>query len=364
MRRLLSILAVSVTSVPGVDRTPASNPLSTANQVTWARHFVNEQVPRGAALQPTAQRANRVLIAAVERGDVNAVAALLAKGADPNEFEVSSIGTIGGVLLISKSPLLLAVEDGNEPMVRLLLSHGARARWRDGNGMTVAEVARRRKSGQKLVDLLSLAEEREFTLVPEWPLPGPLALAALATIAQSHGDATAREQLDRKLLQRVGGIVRVLTTTWPRGVVRPPVLAWSLTRDVNSLEWAIRNRKNETLAAVVAGLETKQQDCLTSPDGAFGEVKISVRTVLGDGTERRGLRIRYIERFYWDLLATVPTLANQWKELAATTLVVAEPLTAGDYIIVARSPDGKDLSEAKPISVSRGGTTQFDVSLR
>jgi hypothetical protein len=156
----------------------------------------------------------------------------------------------------------------------------------------------------------------------------------------------------------------VFTRTWIPPRERPPVLAWSLTRDVNSLEWAIEIGKNDTLAAVVADLETKRQDCLCSPDGAFGEVKISVRTLLGDGTERRGLRVRYIERFYWDLLGTVPMVANQWKELAATTAVVAEPLTAGDYIIVARSSDGKDISEAKHISVRRNGTTQFDVSLR
>src|SRR6185295_2978410 len=260
--------------------------------------------------------------------------------------------------------LLLAVKRGNEPIARLLLSHGARARWLDGNGMTVAEAARAAKSSDALVKLLSAAEAREFTLVPEWPLPELLSLAALSKIAGSHGAATARQQLDPELVSRVDAIVGVLARRWPRGRERPPMFAWSLTRDVNSLEWAMANGRNETLAAVVADLEAKRQDCMSSPDGAFGEVKISVRTLLGDGTERRGLRIRYIERFYWDLLATMPTVASQWKELAVTTAVVAEPLTAGEYMIVARSQDGKDLSEVKPISVRRNGTTQYDVSLR
>ena len=366
MKWLLSILAIIVTSPIGLDRVPAAPAtMGTAGPAILSRlHFLDGQAPIAAAPQPTAKLPDSVLMPAVERGDLETVRTLLAKGADPNEFEVSRTGNILGTPFTSKSPLLLAVKRGNEPLVRLLLSHGARARWRDANGMTVAEVARARKSSDALVELLSGAEAREFTLVPEWPLPEPLALAALSKIAGSHGDATVRQQLDPKLLKRVDDIVDVLARTWPRQRERPPVLAWSLTRDVNSLEWAIDNGKNETLAAVVADLETKRQDCLSSPDGAFGEVKISVRTLLGDGTERRGLRIRYIERFYWDLLATIPTVANQWKELAATTAVVAEPLTAGDYMIVARSPDGKDLSEAKQISVRRNGTTQFDVSLR
>jgi hypothetical protein len=322
------------------------------------------RVPVAVAPQPAARPAEPVLMPAVERGDLEAVRTLLATGANANEFQLSRTDTPLGPRFASRSPLLLAVELGNEPLVRLLLSHGARARWRDGNGMTVAEVARARKSSDSLAALLSDAEAREFTLVPEWPLPEPLALVALSQIARSDSNTTARQQVDPKLLQRVGDIVDVLTQRWPRLRERPPVLAWSLTRDVNSLEWAIRNGNNETLAAVAADLETKRQDCVSSPDGAFGEVKISVRTLLGDGTERRGLRIRYIERFYWDLIATMPAVANQWKELAATTAVVSEPLTAGDYMVVAISPDGKNLSEPKPISVRRNGAMQFDVPLR
>ena len=350
MQWLLSVLAVIVIGArPSIPSPP---------------HIVEGPAPTATAPQPTAKPTEPLLMPAVERGDLTAVRTLLASGADPNEFEVSRNANVAGNSVTSRSPLLLAVERGHEPIVRLLLSHGARARWRDGNGMTVAEVARARKSSDAVVELLSGAEAREFTLVPEWPLPEPLALAALSKIARSYGDGTARQKLDPKLLERVGAIVEVLGRTWRRPRDRPPVLWWSLTRDVNTLEWAITNGKNETLAAVVADLETKREDCLSSPDGAFGEVKISVRTLLGDGTERRGLRIRYIERFYWDLLAAMPAVANQWKELAATTAVVAEPLTAGDYMIVARSPDGKDLSEAKQISVKRNSTTQFDVSLR
>jgi hypothetical protein len=339
---------------------PASILVMTAALI--APEPVTAQVPASTAPRTQTKSTAPTLMPAVDRGDIARVQVLLAQGADPNEFEV--IRGAFGPGFTSKSPLLLAVKRNDEPMVRLLLAQGARARWRDANGMTVAEVARSRKINDSLIELLSNAEKRDFSLIPEWPLPEPLALAALQRVAGTKNGATAGERLDSKLLRRVGDIVEVLRRTWTRPKDRPPVLAWSLTRDVNSLEWAIQNGSNEVLTAVVADLDTKRQDCLSSPDGAFGEIKISVRTLLTDGTERRGLRIRYIERFYWDLLPTVPAVAGQWKELAATTSVVAEPLTAGDYMIVARSADGKDLSEAKPISVSRNRTAQFDVSLR
>ena len=133
-------------------------------------------------------------------------------------------------------------------------------------------------SSDSLIDLLSRAGEREFSLIPDWPLPEPLALAALRHVAGTYGDATARQRLDLERLRRIDQIVDVLAKLWPpRLRERPPSLGWSLTRNVNSLEWAIRNGNNEMLASIVADLETKRQDCLSSPDGAFGEVKISVQ---------------------------------------------------------------------------------------
>jgi hypothetical protein len=60
----------------------------------------------------------------------------------------------------------------------------------------------------------------------------------------------------------------------------------------------------------------------------------------------------------------VPDLAKEWREFGSVSAIVGEELTAGDYVIVARSADGKDLSEVKPISVSTNKLTQFDLVLR
>ena len=64
------------------------------------------------------------------------------------------------------------------------------------------------------------------------------------------------------------------------------------------------------------------------------------------------------------LLSTVPAVANQWKEFASTTAIRGEPLPAGDYVIIARSADGKDLSGERFISVSRNRSQQFYVPLK
>ena len=365
MKWSTSILAMTVATLVGVNP-PITAADATSGGPVRSHAAVLHDAQAAATTAPQTKNSPGVttLMPVVRRGDLAGVQALLAQGADPNEYDVRREPLLEHGFR-SESPLLLAVERGDEPMVRLLLSVGARARWRDARGQTLAELARSRRSSDSLIDLLSRAGEREFSLIPDWPLPEPLALAALRHVAGTYGDATARQRLDLERLRRIDQIVDVLAKLWPpRLRERPPSLGWSLTRNVNSLEWAIRNGNNEMLAAIVADLETKRQDCLSSPDGAFGEVKISVRTILPDGAERRGLVIRYIERFYWDLRLSAPAVASQWKELAGTTAVVAEPVPAGDYIIVARSADGKNVSEERPISVSRNRSTQFEVPLR
>jgi hypothetical protein len=342
--------------------------------VAWTLAIVTSTTPIGTGPMPVGaipaasqfELAISPLMAAVRRQDEAGVRQLLQKGADPNEISVTLTKPSESRQTDKfESPLLVAVRQGNDAIARLLLDAGARVRWRDGRGRTTAELAAALNRSESLRARLSQAEQREFTLTPDWSLPELVALMALENIARTYGSPQARAQMDTHRLRRIGEIAEILWRRWPTPAPpRSPSLASSLTRDVNSLEWAIQRADNDVLRTVADDLETKLQDCLSSPERAFGEVKISVRTLLPDGTERRGLRVRYVERFFWDLLAKVPDVASQWKEFAAATAVVEEPVPAGDYVIVARSSDGRDLSEAKPISVSRNRSTRFDLILR
>jgi hypothetical protein len=322
-----------------------------------------------AAATPTASQfelAISPLMAAVRRHDEADVRKLLRKGADPNEINVT-VNAPSDSRQVDKfeSPLLVAVRQGDEGIARLLLEAGAHARWRDGRGRTLAQLAAALNRSESLRAFLEEAERREFTLTPDWSLPELVALMALENIARTYGTPAARARMDRNRLHRIGAIAEILRQRWPSPPPRrPPSLASSLTRDVNALEWAIQRADNDALTTVAGDLETKLQDCLSSPERAFGEIGISIRTLLSDGSERQGLRVRYLERFFWDLLEKVPDVASQWKEFAAATAVVEEPIPAGDYVIVARSADGRDLSDAKPISVSRNRSTRFDLILR
>ncbi len=308
------------------------------------------------------------LVLAARANDLASVQLLLQRGADPNEASSNVPSVSRGFTRVAphSAPLLSAAEHGNDRMMAMLVAAGARARVRDGRGRTPREVALVR--GQEAIaKALAEIEQREFTLVPGWALPERVALYAISQIARTSGSRESRKALDPELLRRVEGEADLMNVTWrpPKDAAsRPAVFAWSLTTLVNALEWAVQTGDNQLLRNVADDLSTKREDCRTRPDGLFGHVDVSVRAVRPDGTEQRGVQVRYLERFFWDLIDKVPAVANQWREFARVTTIMNEPLAAGDYVIVARSPAGKDLSDVKPISISRNRPVQFDLVLR
>jgi ankyrin repeat protein len=303
------------------------------------------------------------LTRAASRGDAATVEALLRQGANANEGDIER-GLPTLTSFTSSSPLLVAVKRNHEAVARMLLAAGASARWRESTGETIADLAVRRRLGSpELREALTTAAKREATLVPAFPLPEPLAVAALRFVAASGVKASPTPRVDAKQLRNIEQMALYLSQRWPpRLRERSPELAWSLTKNLNALEWAIANRDEALLDRVVEDLKIKRQDCATSPEGAFDVVNVSIHALLPDGTERRGLRVRYIERLYFDLLPGRPALETRWREFAGATAVDDEPLPAGNWVVAIRTPDG--LSGDAKVSVSRFGPKRIDVALQ
>ena len=303
------------------------------------------------------------LTRAASKGDAARVESLLRQGANANEGDIER-GLPSLTSFTSLSPLLVAVKRNHEPIARMLLAAGASARWRESNGETIAEQAERRRLGSPaLREALTTAANREATLVPAFPLPEPLAVAALRFVAAGALKASPAPRVDTRQLRNVEQMALYLSQRWPPQLrQRSPELAWSLTRNLNALEWAIANGDDALLADVTEDLAVKKQDCATSPEGAFDVVNVSIHALLPDGSERRGLRVRYIERLYFDLLPGRPALEGRWREFAGATAVDDEPLPAGNWVVAIRTPDG--LSGDAKVSVSRFGPKRIDVALQ
>ena len=199
------------------------------------------------------------------------------------------------------------------------------------------------------------------TLVPESPLPDDVAITSIRTLADS---APLGNQLELEDLLTISQSARVMQSGWNGRPPRRPVDDWALTRILRTLEWAIRQGDGAILKTLASDMRAKADDCRISPSGRFGDVSVAIRTVLPDGRERHGLQVRYIERFYFDLLKKVPALASRWQEFPTVSAIAGAPLTAGDWMIVARAPDGREVSDAKPISVGGKRPAKFDLLVR
>jgi hypothetical protein len=218
------------------------------------------------------------------------------------------------------------------------------------------------------------ATDSSYTaIVPDHNITEGAALRAIRQLVEAPRPAGG-PPIEDAVLQQIKSDVDSMSASWEkwlRGRSGAPASdppsnasrAASLSRSAKALEWALRSGDNLLLQSVAADLATKRQDCDARPEGMFATVKVNIRTLQG-GSEKRGLQVRYLERFYWDLLPKVPALAKEWREFSSVSAIVGEQLTAGDYVIVARSADGKDLSDAKPISVGTNKPTQFDLVVR
>lgn len=201
----------------------------------------------------------------------------------------------------------------------------------------------------------------DLPLLPQSPLPDDVAIDAIRLAADR---AASRKDLNGDDLATISKSTRVMVSGWDGRPPRQPVADWALTRILHTLEWAIQNGDATTLKSLAGDMAAKADDCRASPNGRFGEVLVTIRTVLPDGREQKGLQVRYIERFYFDLLKKVPTLASRWQEFATVSAIDGAPLTAGEWMIVARSADGREISEAKLISVGGKRPAKFDLSLK
>lgn len=212
-----------------------------------------------------------------------------------------------------------------------------------------------------LVPALLLSAQRNLTLVPKSPLPDDVAIGAIMATAER---ARLRPDLSGQDLATISESTRVMASGWKGRPPRRPVADWALTKILHTLEWAIQNGDAATLKALASDMTAKADDCRSRPEGKFGDVMVTIRTVLPDGREQEGLQVRYIERFYFDLLKRVPTLASRWQEFATVSAIDGAPLTAGEWMIVARSSDGRDISEPKVISVGGKRPARFDLTVR
>jgi hypothetical protein len=264
------------------------------------------------------------------------VNALLRAGADPNSRNPAG-----------DTALIVAVTKNDAESARLLIQHGAKVRVWGSAGSTLDVMP---PQLGELRDELETRYRAELTDLPSTGVPVKIALTGMNNLlrrAQSPVAAAALDVFNRRWKPRPGGMP-----------LDDPLVV-SLTRDLYALDVAVWKRDPALLQTVAQDLSIKAEDCSSRDEGLAGNVPVTIKT-MGRTGEVSGLRLRYVERFLWDLRDVVKGFDTQWHECSRLSAAVKEPVMAGDYVVVAITREGRS-SEPKFIEVAKNRPAVFEV---
>jgi hypothetical protein len=286
-------------------------------------------------------RGRRMLQAATEGNDT-VVRQLLSMGAPVNMQDERGA-----------TALMLAARNGDLGILQALLSRGADGSLRDSQGRTVFEWADPSSSTAKFV----VAFLRERGVSKEMPRPAappqaPQVKASLTTLATVLGrvpPASASVQAARQRASAALSRLQSLAAKWP--AESPDDYRDNLAEYIAALEAALKIGDAETLAstveAVAEDLEVKLEHCTLSGGRLGGSVVVRVRTLQG-GTESRSWQVFYMPRVFEAAPNATPDLFPQLSSPTQETLV------PGRYVMWVRDPVTARLGERTVVKVGEG----------
>lgn len=260
-------------------------------------------------------------------------------------------------LASDETPLMIAVERNKRAEVDSLLTNGARVWLWSSSGRTTLDFVDN-AGDPEIARLLRVKWAEEVRTPPSRPLPAAVSLNALRWRSwqiQSQPDSRIK-------IGRMGYSAFVLWRSWDRmnrsengrqqkARLSDSNFSKSLSRDVYILDLAYRTNSQALFDAVSSDLAIKAEDCDARNEGLGGDVPLTIKAIR-NGEELKGWRVRYVERFIWDLQHDLGSFNSQWQECAGLSTIEDEPIPAGSYVMVVRSPDGSQTSEPKLVDVS------------
>jgi hypothetical protein len=282
------------------------------------------------------------LLQAVEEGNDTVVRQLLTLGAP------ASVSDARGT-----TPLMIAARSGELGMLQTLLSRGADPLMRDIQGESIFEWAERSPSTGKYVVAFLIDRGVSRQAPPAGALArAPQVGASLRALASLLGRIppasaplrTARERADTALSRLLA-----LSAKWP--AESPDDYRDNLARHVATLEAALKAGDLDALAAMLReaaeDLEVKLEHCNMSGGRLGGSVTVRVRTVQGTA-ESRSWQVFYMPRIFEAAANASPDL---FPQLSSPT---EEVLVPGRYLMWVRDPASGRLGERTIVKVGEG----------
>jgi hypothetical protein len=283
----------------------------------------------------------RLLVAAAEGNDM-VVRQLLSSGAPANITNERG-----------ETALMLAARNGDLGMLQALLTRGGDASIKDSQGRTVVEWAEPSPITAKYV-LAFLADRGVSRDTPRasGPPQSPqvkVSLRAITTLLEQIPPASAPVRAARR--QAIAALTRLndLSAKWP--AESPDDYRDNLAGDISTLQSALGAGNLDTLTAALQSLaedlEIKLEHCTLSGGKLGGSVVVRVRTLQG-GEERKSWQVFYMPRIFEAAGNATPDL---FPQLSSPT---AEMLVPGRYVMWVRDPATARIGERTVVKVGEG----------
>lgn len=282
---------------------------------------------------------------------------LLVAAAEGNDTVVRQLLTTGAPANITnergETALMMAARNGDLGMLQALLTRGADASIKDSQGKSVVEWAEPSPITAKYV-LAFLADRGVTKEVPH--VSGPpqspqvkASLRAIAALLERVPPASAPARTAQRRAAAALTQLQDLSAKWP--AESPDDYRDNLAGDISALEAALGAGNIEgltvALQSLAEDLEIKLEHCTRSGGKLGGSVVVRVRTLQGS-EERKSWQVFYMPRIFEAAGTANPDL---FPQLSSPT---EEMLVPGRYVMWVRDPVTSRLGERTVVKVGEG----------
>ena len=295
-----------------------------------------------AALLEQAEGLGTRMLRAAAEGNDTAVRQLIAAGTPVNVTDERGA-----------TALMIAARNGDLGILQALLSRGADASVRDGQGQSVFEWAEPSAATSKYVIAFlvdhGLSRDAPRRIARAGSPQVKASLDTLAAVLSRIPPASAPLRIAQVRANAALSQLLALSTKWPAD--SPEDYRDNLSGDVRALETALKTGDVETLAATIQSvaedLEIKLEHCNRSGGKLGGSVTVRVRTLQG-GDEIKSWQVFYMPRVFEAAANVSPDLFPQLSSPTEDTLV------PGRYVMWVRDPASAQVGERTVVKVGEG----------
>ena len=250
------------------------------------------------------------------------------------------------------TPLMIAARNGDLGIMQALLSRGADASVRDGDGKTVFDWAEPSPVGKYVAGFLA---DRGISREPPRPPArgaSPQVKASLRTLAALLSKVPTASNAVRLAQRRAAAALtelEALSARWP--AESPEDYRENLAEEIGALDSTISKGDvkalTATMTAIAEDLEAKLEHCNRSGGALGGSVAVRVRTLQG-GAEIKSWQVFYMPRVFEAATNASPDL---FPQLSSPT---EDALVPGRYVMWVRDPTAGRVGERTTVKIGEG----------